>query len=110
MMQWPLGYLSDKLGRRKLQSVAALSAAVVAALIVANAADSGPATIVTLGAAWGAFAFPLYAISVAHTNDHADPRDVVCRITVRRRSSYAICGAARRSGPTDLASFQRLPS
>ena len=77
IMQWPLGHLSDRLGRRKLQSVAALSAASVAALIVAYAADAGPVTIVALGAAWGAFAFPLYAISVAHTNDHADPSEYV---------------------------------
>ena len=30
-----------------------------------------------LGAAWGAAAFPLYAISVAHANDYADPSDYV---------------------------------
>ena len=30
-----------------------------------------------LGAAWGAVAFPLYAISVAHTNDHAQPGEYV---------------------------------
>jgi MFS family permease len=77
LMQWPLGHLSDKLGRRKMQSAAALSAAVVAALIVAYTPDAGATTIVLLGAAWGAFAFPLYAISVAHTNDHADTSEYV---------------------------------
>ena len=28
-------------------------------------------------AAWGAVAFPLYAVSVAHTNDHAQPGEYV---------------------------------
>jgi MFS family permease len=30
-----------------------------------------------LGAAWGAMAFPLYAIAVAYTNDLADPSEYV---------------------------------
>jgi len=77
LMQWPLGYLSDKLGRRKLQSAASLSAAAVGALIYFKTASADAVTIVALGAAWGAFAFPLYAISVAHTNDHADPSEYV---------------------------------
>jgi MFS family permease len=77
LMQWPLGYLSDKLGRRKLQSVAAVSAAAVGAVIFTHSVGADAVTIVVLGAAWGAFAFPLYAISVAHTNDHADPSEYV---------------------------------
>jgi MFS family permease len=32
---------------------------------------------VIVGAAWGAVAFPLYAVSVAHTNDHAKPGEYV---------------------------------
>ena len=30
-----------------------------------------------LGAAWGAVAFPLYAVAVAHANDYAEPEDYV---------------------------------
>ena len=30
-----------------------------------------------LGAAWGALAFPMYAVAVAYTNDLADPGDCV---------------------------------
>ena len=40
-------------------------------------ADLGFLGINLLGAAWGFFAFPMYAISVAHANDNAEPSDYV---------------------------------
>jgi MFS family permease len=75
--QWPLGYLSDKFGRRELQTLSALTAASVGAAIVLLSDNASFLAVALLGAAWGAFAFPLYAISVAHTNDHADPSEYV---------------------------------
>ena len=30
-----------------------------------------------LGMAWGSMAFPLYALAVAHANDHAEPHEMV---------------------------------
>jgi MFS family permease len=75
--QWPLGYLSDRIGRRKIQMAAATLGATAALTIVFFAERIAPAGLVLLGAAWGAFAFPLYAISVAHTNDHAEPSEYV---------------------------------
>jgi MFS family permease len=75
--QWPLGYLSDKLGRRKTLIGASASAAVVATIIVLVHAGLGFLGINLLGAAWGFFAFPMYAISVAHANDNAEPSDYV---------------------------------
>jgi MFS family permease len=75
--QWPIGRLSDKLGRRKVQSATAFLCAGVALLIVTMSARLDTAGIAALGAAWGAFAFPLYPLSVAHTNDHADPSEYV---------------------------------
>jgi MFS family permease len=75
--QWPLGMLSDRVGRRKIQVVSATAAAAVGILIAWFSPQLDFPTIALLGAAWGAFAFPLYAISVAHTNDHADPSEYV---------------------------------
>ena len=77
LAQWPLGYLSDKLGRRKLQAASATLAAIVGIFIALFSSRLGFTSVALLGAAWGAFAFPLYAISVAHTNDHADPTEYV---------------------------------
>jgi MFS family permease len=75
--QSPLGYLSDRIGRRKIQAVSALGGLSIAVCIFLFASRLDSLGISLLGAAWGAFAFPLYAISVAHANDHADPSEYV---------------------------------
>lgn len=75
--QWPLGSLSDKIGRRKVLIASALGAAAIGAVIVVWGPHASFATISLLGAAWGAFSFPLYTLAVAHTNDYANPREYV---------------------------------
>lgn len=75
--QWPLGYLSDRIGRRRVMLGAALFGAAIAALIVSTAAGLSFLQVNLLGALWGAVAFPLYAIAVAHANDYAEPDDYV---------------------------------
>ncbi len=75
--QWPLGFMSDGFGRRKVILGAALFGVIIAASIVWLGDDVGFWAINILGAAWGAVAFPLYAVSVAHANDYADPNDYV---------------------------------
>ena len=75
--QWPIGLLSDRFGRRRLLTTSALLCAGVAATIVTLSPHAGQVGIALMGAAWGAFAFPLYAISVAHTNDYADRSEYV---------------------------------
>ncbi len=69
-LQWPLGLLSDRVDRRKVilgcfAGVVALSAGMY--LVAGNSA----ATIV-LGGLFGGFAFTLYPLCVAHTNDHLE--------------------------------------
>ena len=51
--------------------------AAASAIIVIAVDGLGFVGINLLGAAWGAVAFPLYAISVAHANDYADPSEYV---------------------------------
>jgi len=75
--QWPLGYMSDRIGRRKTLVAAATICAVVAALLLLFAAAASFLIINLLAAAWGFFAFPLYAIAVAHANDNAAVDDYV---------------------------------
>ena len=77
LSQWPLGYLSDKFGRRQVLVGAATGAGIVGLVIVMFGPNLSFLTISLLGAAWGAMAFPLYAVSVAHANDYADPDDYV---------------------------------
>ncbi len=77
LSQWPLGYLSDKLGRRKIMLFATLLCAGIAAFAVAVFNELNFLGINLLGAAWGAAAFPIYAISVGHANDYAEADEYV---------------------------------
>ena len=77
LAQWPLGFLSDKFGRRKTLLGAAVIGTIVAATIMILVEELGFIGINLLGAAWGFSAFPMYTISVAHANDHAEPSDYV---------------------------------
>ena len=77
LAQWPLGVTSDRLGRRPvLLAIAVLGTASGLALVYFSEAVSLTGLFL-LGAAWGALAFPLYAVSVAYTNDLADPSEYV---------------------------------
>ncbi|MDA0707144.1 MAG: MFS transporter [Proteobacteria bacterium] len=75
--QWPMGYVSDRIGRRRTLAGAAFTCAVVAGMILVLASDASFVDINQLGAAWGFFAFPLYTIAVAHANDKASVNDYV---------------------------------
>ncbi len=75
--QWPLGFLSDRIGRRRTLLISTTLCAIVAAVIVLTVGELGFVSTNLLGAAWGFFAFPMYAIAVAHANDYADADDYV---------------------------------
>ena len=77
LAQWPLGFLSDKLGRRKVLAGAAAVCGMIGLLVVTMVGSATFVGINLLGAAWGFVAFPLYAIAVAHANDYAEPDDYV---------------------------------
>lgn len=71
LSQWPLGALSDRIDRRYVMAVCAAFAAAVAVAILGLGKTLEPVGMVLLGGVWGIAAFPLYSISVAHSNDHA---------------------------------------
>ena len=74
--QWPLGLLSDRIDRRFVIVGAALCAAASGVLLTTWVAPS-ITLLIGLSAAFGGFAMPLYAVSVAHANDLADDRRFV---------------------------------
>jgi MFS family permease len=68
--QWPVGFLSDRLGRRPVSVVVALIAAAAAlALSFMSAAEGADGVLLLVAAVYGAMAFPAYALCVAHAND-----------------------------------------
>jgi len=74
--QWPVGHLSDKLGRRKVMAVMGFFGAALGLFLFVSGMTSFFGLIV-FSAAWGFVAFPIYSIAVANANDNADPEDYV---------------------------------
>jgi len=66
--QWPAGYLSDRFGRRGLLTFVGAGAA-VAGLCLHLASQGDVGIIFALAALYGAMAFPVYPLCVAHAND-----------------------------------------
>jgi MFS family permease len=74
--QMPVGRLSDTTDRRYVLAAAALGSAIFAVSVFLFAPRSGVA-ILAMTAAYGALAYTLYSIAVAHANDHASSADFV---------------------------------
>ncbi len=70
-LQWPLGKWSDRLDRRKVMVLACAVASAAALALAAIARDGGTAYIHWAAFAFGAGALPMYALCIAHANDHA---------------------------------------
>lgn len=68
VLQWPLGWLSDRLERRRVIVACFAGTAALAAAIAVIREPDWPLTIVAM--LFGAFSFALYPLCVAHTNDH----------------------------------------
>jgi len=75
-LQMPVGRLSDKTDRRYVLVGAALACGLVGVVIFLVTPRSG-SFVIALTAAYGAFAYTLYSLAVAHANDHARPEDFV---------------------------------
>lgn len=76
LSQWPFGRLSDRVDRR-LTILVACGASAAAGLALVLAGLMVPALVLVAGALFGVFAFPVYALSVAHANDKATDADFV---------------------------------
>ena len=77
LAQWPLGVLSDRIGRRKILVGVALGGFGVGIALAIAASGGNVLFLYLLGALWGAMAFPLSSIAVAYANDYAEPGEHV---------------------------------
>ena len=101
--QWPLGRMSDRMDRRRV-IVLASAGAVCAAGLLALLDPPGDKMLLPTAFAYGLFAFPLYSLCVAHTNDFAEKNryvEVACGLLL----VYAV-GAV--IGPIVASVFMRL--
>jgi len=69
MGQWPLGRASDRFDRRNVMALACACAGLAGAALASNLLITAGQFLVA-SCLFGFFAFPVYTIVVAHTNDH----------------------------------------
>lgn len=69
--QWPLGRMSDRMDRRRV-ILLTCTGAMCAGILLALLNPSMDQMLLPTAFAYGLFAFPLYSLCVAHTNDFAD--------------------------------------
>lgn len=75
--QWPLGLWSDRVDRRWVIAFASLVGLVMGLLVWQFYSQVSTLSLMLMSAAWGAVAFPIYAVAVANANDNAEPGEFV---------------------------------
>ena len=77
LIQFPLGWLSDRMDRRRVLLACAIGAAVVGILHGDCIQPRAPLAVSGLTILFGAMIYPMYALTVAHANDFAGPDEFV---------------------------------
>lgn len=76
LFQWPVGYLSDIFGRRKIMGLGFLISGCIAFAITSSFASTASNTLL-LSFIWGGAALSLYAVALSHAIDHIDNEETV---------------------------------
>ncbi len=76
LLQWPVGRLSDRLGRRKLMAVICMISGILAFVLVASANHSFW-LFLAASTAFGAFNFSVYPVALAYMNDATPPEKLL---------------------------------
>ena len=73
--QWPLGWLSDKIDRRKV--ILLCCASVICICIILTSFEFTSKILLILSALVGACTLPLYSLGVAQANDRLEPKQMI---------------------------------
>ena len=76
VLQWPIGWLSDRFDRRRV-IVAVAWVAATASLAAGTGGIDSYIVLIASTALLGGMSMPLYSLCGAHTNDHLTPRQIV---------------------------------
>ena len=102
IFQWPVGFISDLVGRRGV--MAGLSSISIACCLLALAIPSDSwlfyASVVALGGA----AMPMYSVCIAYANDRLEPHQIVAA----SGSLVMVAGFGAMIGPIVIAFFMDL--
>ena len=94
---WPVGYLSDRIGRRTIMAGLSIISIVCCLLAIATPKDSIAFYLVIL--ALGGAAMPMYSICVAYANDRLQPHQIVAA----SGSLVMVSGIGLMTGPIVIA-------
>jgi MFS family permease len=94
---WPVGYLSDRFGRRAIMAALSIISIVCCLLAIATPKDSISFYLVIL--ALGGAAMPMYSICVAYANDRLEPHQIVAA----SGSLVTVSGIGLMTGPIVIA-------
>lgn len=76
VLQWPLGWISDRVDRRVIIIIACVASALSALFIASQILSAIPWLFILIGI-FGAFALPIYALCLAHASDHTNASDTL---------------------------------
>ena len=76
IMQWPMGWLSDKIGRRQVLISVSIGG-VISGLFLWKLAPQSLGFMMAGGALYGMFAMQIFGMAAAHANDYAQPDEFV---------------------------------
>lgn len=74
VLQYPIGWISDRYDRRKLVLILSAIGGLCALIVIA--AQPGTLGLIIAGALMGGVANPIYALLLAYTNDYLDQSDM----------------------------------
>lgn len=76
VLQWPLGWLSDRTDRRRVM-FASSALGIASCIALAQFGARSPEYLLLFGALVGAFVIPMFGLNAAHANDHAPAGEAV---------------------------------
>lgn len=93
LLQWPIGWLSDRFDRRAVLCAVCLATAVLAAALTRVGDLGSLPSLLVLAALYGGTSFTIYSLAVAHANDHASSSGIVA-LSASLLLAYAIGATA----------------
>jgi MFS family permease len=102
VMQWPVGYVSDRFGRRAM--MAALSIVAIVSCVLAPLTPRDSIWFYVVVTLLGGAAMPIYSVCIAYANDRLEPHQIVAA----SGSLVMVAGMGAMIGPIVIAFFMDL--